>query len=105
MTLREMWKKYLELENEGSRLHDEACKLRGKGIRKVHIESWKLWREAGKILRNFIYENYGEEVTTNEEAERVVLSNGVILYDDGRVYEPLELVMKEIIKKYEESEK
>ncbi len=108
MALKEMWKKYLELENEGIKLYDESDKLWSKGNKskswKLSDEANELWNKADKLIDDFIKENYGEgAVTINDD--KITLFSGIILYYDGRVYEPLEIVMKKIIKEHEESKK
>ena len=106
MTLKEMWKEYLKLEKKGSELWDEGDKLYDKGEkaecwRYEHV-AYELWDEASDILKDFIEENYGKGIDYEEEKDGIALSNGIILYNDGRVYEPLEVVMKRIIKEHEE---
>jgi len=125
MTFKEVWKKHLEscfknrklwdegwklcldaeklrdenytLDAEGKRLLDEGIKLQNK--------SYKLHDENAEIFYNSLQENYGKKIrTVLYEHERRVLSNGVILYYNGNIYEPLEVVMKRIIKKHEEEE-
>jgi len=103
MNLKEMWKRYLELENEGNKLYNEGYGYKSKRAKKAKYEVMRLWKEADKILNDFIRKNYGKGIfKEDEDDERIVLSNDVILYFDGNVYEPLEVVMKRIIKDHEE---
>jgi hypothetical protein len=129
MNLKEMWKEYLEIWNEGrklwfeyDKLFREANKLWSKRCfspenyelyneytklsvesNKIQNEADKFFNEANKIFWDFVYENYGKEVYCTSKYGDIVLTNGVILYYDGRVYEPLEVVMKKIIKEHEEN--
>jgi len=109
MTLKEMWKKYLELDKKGNELYDKGEKLYDKGEKaeswKVEDEAYKLWDEAAGILNGFVDKNYGIGIDYGDEESRITLSNGIILYYDGRVYEPLDVVMRKIIKKHEEKKK
>jgi len=109
MTLKEMWEKYLELWDEGDKLYDEGNKLWGEKDDRLwgrYIKLWEagedLWDKAEKLLCDFSHENYGIEIWIRHEDDRIIFSNGVILYYDGRIHEPLEIVMKKIIKEYEE---
>jgi hypothetical protein len=94
MTLKEMWKEYLELYEEYLESYEEGGKLREEGD--------KLWDKSKKLLNDFVKKNYGKETEIKYYINEVTLSNGIILYHDGRVYEPLEVVMREIIRKNEE---
>ena len=114
MNLKEMWKKYLELRNEADKLWNETYKLYEEGARlsvldekshtymELSIKANRLWNKARKLYYGFINENYGKGIKTKYWHGRRILSNGVILYSDGNVYEPLEVVMKKIIKDHEE---
>ena len=127
MNLKEMWEKYLEMDKEGNRLDKESDRLwdeggmlldesalhgdeelhnKGKKLwddaEELFKEAYKLWDEASEIFWNFIKENYGNKIDYKDEDDRYILSNGIILYYDGRVHEPLEVVMRRIIKDHEE---
>jgi hypothetical protein len=122
MTLKEMWKEYLKLREEGGKLYEEGDKLYEEGRklyeeggklcdegRKLCEEGGKLWdegrklyEEGWKLFLGFIEKNYGKEIKIEYYTDKVTLSNGIILYRDGRVYEPFEMVMKEVIKEHEE---
>jgi len=119
MTLKEMWKGCLKLYNESNRLWNEGDKLYRKGLKlqvtslteakELYDEASKLWDEgnssydkAHDILRDFINKNYEKKVKIYHENGRIILTNGVIFYYDGNIYEPLEIVMKRIIKEHEE---
>ena len=112
MNLKEMWKKYLELWNEGEKLWGEGEKLYDKNVeRGITPEVAKFYRksddtrdEGYTLLHEFLIKSYGKEIKLRYRYDRIILSNGVILYFNGDVYEPLEVVMKEIIKKHEEEE-
>ena len=106
MTLKEMWKKRMELWNEGEKLWDEGERLYSRGRKgtgcKLCDKGRKLWYDSNILFYDFIDKNYGVGIKEKNENDRVILSNGIILYHDGRVYEPLEVIMREIIKKHEE---
>ena len=108
MALKEMWKEYLKLREEGGKLYEEGDKLYEEGRKlyeeggKLCDEGRKLCEEGGKLFLGFIEKNYGKEIKIEYYTDKVTLSNGIILYRDGRVYEPFEMVMKEVIKEHEE---
>jgi len=105
--LKEMWKMYLELENEGMRLQRESGKVWESNnpwkCMRLRMKIKKLWNKADIILENFIEKNYEKEIEINYEYDRIILSNGIILSNDGRVYEPLDVIMRKIIKEHEEN--
>ena len=92
-----------KLWNEAGKLHDEAKKLEQKAdiLESMGVE---LIGKGNRILRDFIDKNYEKKVKIYHENGRIILSNGIILYNDGRVYEPLDVVMRKIIKEHEEEE-
>jgi len=105
MNLKEMWKEYMKIYNKGGKLWDKGDKLWGfDEANKLWDKAREVWLKADAILEDFVEENYEEEVTILYEDMdgRITLSNGVILYHDGRIYEPLEAVMRRIIKEHEE---
>ena len=103
MTLREMWKEYLELEHKCNELYYEG--YRSSNINqqyKLNNKVYNLSFKKHRILCSFVNKYYEEVVTIKYGKDKIILTNGVILYYDGRVYEPLEVVMRKIIKKHEE---
>ncbi len=112
MNLKEMWKKRVKLESESIRLWTEGRKLYDKNVeRGITPEVAIFYRksddtrdEGYTLLHEFLIKSYGKELELRYRYDRIILSNGVILYFNGDVYEPLEVVMKEIIKKHEEEE-
>jgi len=99
MNLKEMWKEYMKIYNKGVKLWD-------KGFKYNSMCEWdeanRVWKERDRIFFDFIDENYGKKTDWQVKDDKITLTNGVILYLDGRVYEPLEVVMRRIIKEHEE---
>ena len=106
MNVKETWNKCLMFWDEAHKLRDESEKLWDKRSKhydernKFYDEAEKLWNERNKLLDNII--KYYEIVGYTIESDKIILSNGVILYYNSDIYFPLKVIMKEVLKKGKE---